>query len=153
VFHLFKEGWRKGPQNSAGASDRFAAGTLAPETFREVEARRLAVCLAPAPPGLERKWQRTFRYLDRIIHECRGRHVSIACVLIPDEFQVSATVLARALETGQIDARQLDLERPQCRLLSFFAERGVPCLDLLPSFKDVSGTYAPCNTHWNVRGN
>jgi hypothetical protein len=153
VFLLLRERWRKGQENRAGASDRFAAGTLAPATFCEVEARRLAVCLDPSPPGLERKWQRTLNYLDRIVSDCRERHISVACVLIPDELQANPNVLAEALDTAQIDARRLDLEKPQRRLVSFLAERGVPCLDLLPTFKGVSSTYAPRNTHWSVLGN
>jgi hypothetical protein len=152
-FHLLKERWRRSQEDGAGVSDRYAAGRLSPATFDEVEARRLAVCLDPAPPGLERKWQRTFSYLNRIVTACRGQRVLIACVLIPDEFQVNPMVLEGALRTAQIDARRVDLEGPQRRLLSFLAERGVPCLDLLPSFKGVSSTYAPRNTHWNVYGN
>jgi hypothetical protein len=150
AFHLFKERWRKGQETG---SDRFTAGTLAPATFWEVEARRLAVCLDPAPPGLERKWQRAFGYLDRLIRDCRGRQVAIACVLIPDELQVNPIVLAEALHTARIDASRLELERPQRRLLSFLTERQVPCLDLLPSFQGSSNTYALRNTHWNVFGN
>jgi hypothetical protein len=38
-------------------------------------------------------------------------------------------------------------------LRAFFAERDVPCLDLLPTFAGVSDAYAVHDTHWNVRGN
>ena len=48
---------------------------------------------------------------------------------------------------------ELDLERPQRRLTSFFSEREVSCLDLLPDFHGRVDTYAPRDTHWNVAGN
>lgn len=152
-LRLLKERWRRGDEGQRSIEDRLTAGALAPATFREVEARRLAVCLDPEPPGLERKWQRALGYLDRIVTDCQRQHVPVACVLIPDEFQVNPNVLADALQGTQTDVHSVDLERPQRRLLAFFAERRVPCLDLLPTFQEVPNTYQPRDTHWNVHGN
>jgi lysophospholipase L1-like esterase len=126
---------------------------MSPETFREVEARRLAVCVKEPSPALEKKWQRTLEDLERIIAGCRQRGVPVAVVLIPDEFQVNAAVLGAALQEAGLAREQIDLDLPQRRLLEFFAQRGVPCLDLLPAFRTVPDTYAPRDTHWNVRGN
>jgi hypothetical protein len=150
---LLQERWRQSPGDPVSGSDRLTAGRLSAETFREVEARRLAVCLKDPPQGLEKKWARALAYLDRIIRECRRRELPVAFVLIPDEFQVNRAVLAEALRAGGLQADAVDLRLPQCRLLAFFAERGVPCLDLWAAFARVPETYAPRDTHWNIRGN
>lgn len=150
---LWRERRRRDEEGAESITDRFTAGALAPTTFREVEARRLAVCLDLAPAGLERKWQRALGYLGRMVSDCQHQRVPLACILIPDEFQVNPSALGEALDVAQIDGGLLDLQKPQRRLLAFFAERNVPCLDLLPSFKGVAETYAPRNTHWNLRGN
>jgi hypothetical protein len=150
---FWMERQRKQDEGTASSSDRYSQGTLSSTTFREIEARRLAVCLDPAPVGLEKKWQRALGYLDRIVRTCRQQGVPLAAVLIPDEFQVNPNVREEAAEAAHIDMYLLDLEKPQRRLVGFFAGRGVPCIDLLPSFQGVPDTYAPRNTHWNVRGN
>jgi hypothetical protein len=150
---LIREQRRMEPSHAeAPAAERLAPG-LSDESFREVEARRLAVCLNPAPPALERKWRRTLGYLDQIITDCRQHQVPVAVVLIPDEFQVNPAVLAEALPQAYLDRNALDLTGPQRRLVEFCARRGVPCLDLLPAFAAVEDTYAPRDTHWNIRGN
>ncbi len=79
--------------------------------------------------------------------------MAVAFILIPDEFQVNPRVMAEALEPAQLDRGNIDIELPQRRLVAFFAARGVSCLDLLPFFKETPDTYAPRDTHWNIRGN
>jgi lysophospholipase L1-like esterase len=135
-----------------GPPDRLRPA-LTPATFRAVEARRLAVCLQPAPPGLEKKWQRALAHLAAIVRECRQRQVPLAVVLIPDEFQVNPAVLAQAVSDTGIAPAAVDVPLPQRRLRAAFAQHGVPCLDLLEHFAGVPDTYAPNDTHWNVAGN
>jgi hypothetical protein len=134
-------------------AQRLAEGVLSVEEFRKVEARRLAVCLKTAPPGLEKKWQQALAALEQIVDDCRKHQVPLAAVLIPDEYQVSPNVLAGALATAGVDAGAVDLALPQERLLNFFGAHDVPCLDLRPAFLGVHDTYALRNTHWNERGN
>jgi hypothetical protein len=129
------------------------AGVLSEENFREVEARRLAVCLRDPSGSLEKNWRRSLGWLQDIVDECHAHQVPLAVVLIPDEFQVNLTVLDKALTVAPWQREELELELPQRRLAAFFAGRGVPCLDLLPSFRGVPDTYAVRDTHWNVRGN
>lgn len=138
---------------AAAGGDRRLDGALSEATFREVEGRRLAVCLNPPSPSLEKKWTRALGSLEEIRMACAERHVPLAVVLIPDEFQVNPVVRAEALAAAGFDARQLDWMCPQRRLQTFFDERQVPCLDLLPRFAAESDTYAPRDTHWNRRGN
>ncbi len=158
VYLLCERGWRLARENARRereptAPQRLAAPPLSEATYREVEARRLAVCLGPPSAALEKKWQRALGYLDALVAECRRREVEVAFVLIPDEFQVNPAVLAQALRDVRANRAALDLDLPQRRLRDFCAGRGVPCLDLLDAFRGLPDTYAPCDTHWNVRGN
>src|SRR4029077_15904016 len=120
---------------------------------REVEARRLAVCLKIPPPELEKKWQHALADFDRIVQASKEHGVPVAFVLIPDEFQVNADVLDDAMRAAPLDPSLLDLDFPQRRLTAFFAAREVQCLDLMPAFHSVSDTYALRDTHWNACGN
>jgi hypothetical protein len=150
---LMRERWRQGMQDPEGFVDRLTAGAMSEETFREVEARRLAVCQVPPSADIQKKWQRSLSYLDRIVQACRRKGVPAAFVLIPDEFQVNRAVLAAARTDRHIDEDSIDVELPQRRLYAFLAQRGAACLDLLDAFQGAGDTYAPRDTHWNVRGN
>jgi hypothetical protein len=154
-WRLARERWWRSGETSRTGPARLAGATagLSEESFREVEARRLEVCLHPPPPALERKWQRALDDLQAIIDDCREHDVPLRFVLIPDEFQVNPVVLADALPAATVDPHGLDLVWPQRRLLAFCAEREVACLDLMPAFAGVPDTYAPHDTHWNVHGN
>ena len=159
LYLLCQRGWRiawasGSPEMTVpNASNRCTSPPLSPQAYREVEARRLAICFHSPPRGLEKKWERTFAYLAGVVQECKGHDVPLAVVLIPDEFQVNPAVLTDALAEARIATSVVDLELPQRRLSAFFGDRGVPCLDLLPAFGHARDLYAPFDTHWNVRGN
>jgi hypothetical protein len=160
LYLLLTRGWRLarerwGHQQSVPetSADRSRQPGLSEDAFREVEARRLTVCVSPPPPALEKKWRQALGYLDDLIADCRWHGVPVGFVLIPDEFQVNPAVLAEAVGTAGVVRSALDLALPQRRLACFCAERRVPCLDLLPRFTGASNTYAPRDTHWNARGN
>jgi hypothetical protein len=149
---LMREHWREDRSAAlAPPGARRLAPGLSPATFREVEARRLAVCR----PGttLEKKWRSALAHLDRIINDCRRRRVPAGFVLIPDEFQVNPGVLADALHDARLARDDIDLTLPQRRFQDFFAERRAPCLDLLPLLQAHPDTYTPHDTHWNAEGN
>ncbi len=156
LYLLTTRAWRlvreRSRQENVAHVDRLSATALSPETYREVEARRLTVCQHPVPANVEKKWQRALMHFDEIIAECRNREVPLAVVLIPDEFQVSAEVLTTALQYAGLSTADIDLDAPQKRLLRWFGERNTPVIDLLPHFRE-RGLYAPCDTHWNVEGN
>ncbi len=144
--------WQERPPPAAGPTDRLRPALL-PATFRAIEARRLAICVRPPTPAVEKQWQRALGHLDALVRDVRRRNVPLAVVLIPDEFQVNPAVLSQALADAAVEPTAVDVQFPQRRLMAFFAERGVPCLDLLPHFAGVPGTYMPHDTHWNVAGN
>jgi GDSL-like Lipase/Acylhydrolase family len=159
LYAFLHRGWRMLREQSrqsrcnAEPADRIRTTGLSPETFREIEGRRLAICLAEPSPSLEKKWRRALGYLEQMIEDCRCRQAPIAIVLIPDEFQVNPGVLAEALDAARLSRSDVDLALPQRRLRAFCAERDVPCLDLLPIFAGKTDTYAPRDTHWNKQGN
>ncbi len=133
--------------------NRLAAPPLSPEVFRAVEARCLAVCIKNAPTSLERQWRRALADLEGIVQACQDRGVTLAVVLIPDEFQVNNAVLQDAMSDAGVTPEELDRDGPQRRLQALFAQRQVRCLDLLPALRQEPATYAPLDTHWNIAGN
>jgi hypothetical protein len=141
------------PKRAPSPFSRLTAGRMSPATFLEVEQRRLSVCGTDSLPTVEKKWQHALLHLERLIDDCHRHRVPLACVLIPDEFQVNAELLRDVLSAIAIEPDRVDLHLPQRRLLSFFAERDVPCLDLLPAFAGVRDAYTPRDTHWNEKGN
>jgi hypothetical protein len=160
LYLLVQRGWRLLREQVRGAGglgtrapEGLARRGLSPQTFREVEARRLAVCVKEPSPAMDKKWQRTLHELGRIVAACRQHGTRVAVVLIPDEFQVNAAVLQDALQEAGLTPGQIDLDLPQRRLREFFDQQAVACLDLLPAFRGVPDTYAPRDTHWNVAGN
>jgi hypothetical protein len=100
-----------------------------------------------------KKWQQALFHLEGIIGDCQMHQVPVGFILIPDEFQVNLSVLNLALEGANLNTQDVDLDLPQRRLQKFCEGRNMPCLDLLRFFRDVPETYAPHDTHWNVRGN
>jgi hypothetical protein len=150
---LLREAYRLKAVKSGETGDRLSAGQMSPARFLEVEQRRLAICCRSAVSDLEKKWQRALSRLDRIVVDCQKRHVPVAFVLIPDEFQVNPGLLQEVLGAGGPAAADIDLALPQRRLTAFFAERAVPCLDLMPVFAGTTDNYAPRDTHWNEHGN
>jgi hypothetical protein len=154
---LLVENWRRSEDdlkaNEEPENENGAQSALSLQTFREVEARRLAICSQPTPPDLEMKWQRAESYLDHIVADCRKHKVGVAFVSIPDQFQVDPKVLDDALKDSHLDREAIDIESPQRRLSAFFSRRGVACLDLLPAFRHAADAYTPHDTHWNIKGN
>ncbi|HEV8113537.1 MAG TPA: hypothetical protein VGR31_12245 [Planctomycetota bacterium] len=82
----------------------------------------------------------------------------LAVMLIPDEFQVDDPLWAQIERSAP--AERFDRDRAQTLLLPWFAEQGIPCLDLLPLARAVPPLedgqrhlYKLRDTHFNVRGN
>ena len=88
-----------------------------------------------------------------------ARGVPLAVVVQPSHPQVSRAIREEGARSGGIDPATLDVAIPQRRFAAFFAERGVPALDLLPAFeraardRDPDDFYLNNDTHWSVAGN
>jgi hypothetical protein len=160
LYVFLQRGWRLAREHGRKTSPsgylspgRVGTASLSHETFREIESRRLSVCVAPPSAALQKKWRRALASLEQIIADCRQRKVRLAVVLIPDEFQINPTVRADAIRDAKVILTSVDVGLPQRRLVAFFGKHDVSCLDLLPVFEQVPETYAPNDTHWNIRGN
>ncbi|MFN0006499.1 MAG: hypothetical protein ACKVXR_01225 [Planctomycetota bacterium] len=126
--------------------------TLSVERFAYVETTRAEITL-PEKAGEFRE------ALDelRLIRETAGT-VPIACLLIPDEFQVEEA-LWRDVEWAGI-AQRAERDLPQRIVGSWLDEHGIPYVDLLPLLRAAPPledgsrhVYHVRDTHWNARGN
>lgn len=111
------------------------------------------VCRTDAT-AIYRGIQDVLRAMDRV----RGK-VPLLVALLPDEFQVEDEPWNESFAAEE-DRELLDRTQPQRLLLQWLEELGIPCLDLLPVFREVppleDGSrhlYHLRDTHFNVRGN
>jgi hypothetical protein len=135
----------------------------APVTTRENylgDIRREIALFQKSPTSeTQRAWFDSLATLGRIVDACRGHGVELAVVVQPSHPQVSHAILEEGARGGGIDPDALDVTIPQRRLAAFFAERGVPTLDLLPAFeratrdRDPDDFYLKNDPHWSVAGN
>jgi len=99
-------------------------------------------------------YPRIFGYLEDML--AAAGDVPLAFTLIPDEFQVEDSVWELVQSGTEVP---LIRERPQQVLTAWFAERGIPVLDHLPSQRAQAPLadgdrhlYHLRDTHWNSRG-
>jgi hypothetical protein len=96
-------------------------------------------------PELERGWVETLSTLGRIDATVRSRGAKFAIVLIPFYDQVASTIYGPGSTK----------EKPQRRILSFCAQTGIACLDLLPALRNggqPETLYYLKDGHWTARG-
>ncbi len=129
------------------------------ERYLATVRRELAFFREPGGAAVARAWFDSLTGLARIIALCRDRGVPLAVVVSPSHPQVSRALLAEGARRAGLEPAALDVAIPQRRLSAFFAERGVPMLDLLPAFehaareRDPDDFYLRNDTHWSVPGN
>ena len=128
--------------------------TFAASSYLELEQKRaLSACYLIAR---DNAWRQPFFGLIEQMIEAAG-DVPVFFVLIPDEFQVEDRLwqaIARATPAA------LDRDLPQRILKTWFAQRKVACVDLLPHRRAVPvgkdgrrACYHLQDTHFNRRGN
>jgi hypothetical protein len=142
--------WSVSHQPTAPATPSPEAATFDEASFLDVERDRIALCRRAPDAKTQRAWQVTLSILGHIADET-GPALRVA--IIPDEYQVNDALFATLAAGHESD---FDREDPQRRLAAWCAERGVPCLDLLPALREAERdehTYKPRDTHWNARGN
>ena len=143
-FAVMKERLRKRADSAGGA--------FSEATFLEIEKNRLRVCRR----GSEAEWQKIVEWLDGIREEARRIGASYAMVVHPDQFQVETVLRERIYDRFGLDPADYDLGLPQQFLHDYCEQRGIPCVDLLPTFRangQHGGLYETYNTHYNDRGN
>ena len=143
---------------AAGAPDLETPITTR-ERYLESVRRELAFFRENGSRATARAWYDSLAGLAQIADRCRERGVPLAVVVSPSHPQVSRAILEEGARSAGIDPAGLDVAVPQHRLAAFFAERGVPMLDLLPAFgraaqhSDPDGFYLKNDPHWSVSGN
>lgn len=124
-------------------------GTMSVETFLAIERRRAEFFRAPDGDPL---YERFFAALGALLDAAGD--LPVACLLIPDEFQIEDELWA------SVGSQVEDRDRPQRLISAWLATRRVPLLDLLPVLRAVAPSadgrrhlYHLRDTHWNRRGN
>jgi hypothetical protein len=123
-------------QAAAGSFDSQRAGDY--ESYLRLTSRRLSVCRTPIEPAMKAHWRDTTEQLQRTVAACRERQLTLGIVLVPGDFQISATLCAAASRRAGLEPRQLDLELPQRRLAGFAQQHGLPLIDLTPHLRAAS---------------
>ena len=103
--------------------------------------------------ALVRNLRSFFAELDRAVADTDA---SLVVMLIPDEFQVDASVRQQLLERHDYPEERLRIALPQRRLTTLLDNHGIPSLDLLGAFQEratAARLYRPRDTHWNGAGN
>lgn len=124
------------------------------EEFLNRASQRLVVCRTPLDETMRARWDEALHHLDDLVSQCARRHLPVALVLVPGEFQVNRHLCERLQRRAGYEPNHLDLEMPQRRLAAFAHHREVPVLDLLPHLRAADETlYERHATDWNETGN
>ncbi|MHC5211602.1 MAG: SGNH/GDSL hydrolase family protein [Planctomycetota bacterium] len=122
----------------------------------DIEGRALAICARGDEERFERLLAHVGRVLEALRDEVHAAGARLAVVVIPARYQVNpddlADVVAR-LGQGEDD---YDIDRLQRGLLPVLGRAGIPCVDLLPGFREAAASkalYTVGDTHWSVEGN
>jgi hypothetical protein len=125
-----------------------------PELFDSIEQAR-AYAITDSGPDAEVHYNFFFREFESLRRAAGS--TPLAVVLIPDEYQVEDELWERIRHGGPGPLKRF---QPQERLVPWFAQQGVPCLDLLPILRaeprESDGDrhlYHVRDTHFNRRGN
>ncbi|MBI2827515.1 MAG: hypothetical protein HYX69_22800 [Planctomycetia bacterium] len=96
---------------------------------------RLAACRTPTRACVEQGWSDALHRLATLAARCHADRVTLALVVMPEEFQVNASLCAAVARRAGCDLEELDLELPQRRMVRFAHEHAVESLDLLACFR------------------
>jgi hypothetical protein len=155
----FRDITQTAPPAGGGSAAELAGPIMTRERYLEAVRGDLPFFTPASAPRIQLAYRDTLAGLARIEAACRARGVPLVAVISPSHAQVSPRMLAEAAHSSGIDPATLDVAIPQRRLAAFFAERGIPALDLLPAFQraaresDPDGFYLNSDTHWSVAGN
>ncbi len=106
-------------------------------------------------PSLKEAWDLTSQELRGIVADARNAGARTLVVVIPDEVQVDAKKRAELCRRFGFDEKDYDLDQPQRSVKAICDAAGVPCVDVLPAFREKGsegGLYFDLDTHWNAKG-
>ena len=123
--------------------------------FVRIEAERMSLCLKDEEWKLGFRFDRVARFLKAMDSEITVTGARFVILIIPDEYQVNDTLMRRVARFSGRSEDDFDLTAPQRRLMAFCTDRGIECIDLLPTFRQEDGGrhfYLRRDTHWNRAG-
>ncbi|MBI1851645.1 MAG: SGNH/GDSL hydrolase family protein [Planctomycetes bacterium] len=125
--------------------------------YIDLESDRLKVCEVKPPRAVRDGWERTQSLLRRLRDVLQRDGIEFVVLVIPDEFQVDATLFRSIVDAKGIRAESVDVDLPQRRLREFGARENIEMIDVLPEMRERTEKgerlYIPENTHWNESGN
>jgi hypothetical protein len=130
--------------------------TFDERTFERIERDRLLVFAGPDQARFDQLFHDAAAVIERLARDVERTSAPFVMLVIPDQAQTDPALLERLLPTLPIPAGALDIDRPQRWLATYFGERGIPYLDLLPRFREAPAEpplYKLRDTHWSASGN
>jgi hypothetical protein len=128
---------------------REEVGVLAREELLRIEFRVMVHALLRYPyyPAPEERWK------EAVEIRMGAKYVM---VIHPDQVQVDAALFRELCEMGGVSSDMFETDLPQRFLLDYCRARNIPCIDLLPAFRERSRRtrlYSFGDTHYNEEGN
>ncbi|HEY5312415.1 MAG TPA: hypothetical protein VIK18_07835 [Pirellulales bacterium] len=105
------------------------------EAYLRLVSDRLLLCRTPLNTSAQQRWNELLGQLDRLATQCRQKHVALALVVVPADYQISPQTCQAAGRRIGCEADQFDLQLPQRRLIAFADEHDALVIDLLPHFR------------------
>lgn len=130
-----------------------AVGSFSRDEFLRIERGRLEICRVNRPQDT---LLAITNVLDAIRAEVLRMDAEHVMIIHPDQYQVETNLLREICEEYHLNAEDYDLGKPQRLIAQYCADRGIPCMDLLPVFREHGaggGLYLLRNTHYNAEGN
>lgn len=148
-----RENWQRKREQKDGVTK--SLGTYSMERFLQIQYGRMIGWGRHTKKDAERR-SRIFPVLDAIRSKVERSGSRYVIVIHPDQTQVDERLREEIVERFDVDEAEFDYKLPQKLLRSYCTENGIPCLDLLPSFraKGRNGDlYLLRDTHYNEAGN
>jgi hypothetical protein len=115
--------------------------------------KQLDACRVPESATRKDQWRAAAEHLDHVINQCCRRDIELALVVVPADFQLSASLRDALVRRSGGQASEYDFELPQRRWARFAHERGVAVLDLLPSLRAArASVYLPDAADFSQQG-
>jgi hypothetical protein len=126
------------------------------ERLMQVQAQRARLCDRSDHEAFVHLFSRVAVVVEDFRDEVEAAGVDFHVVVIPDRFQINVEERAEIFARLDMRDEDFDWDKPQRAFRSFFENKGISYLDLLPAFREASRRepmYATDNTHWNIAGN
>lgn len=130
------------------------------QNFARRQGERIAIYAPPAreAPHIKVAYDAMDVCLARVKTWCDNRGVHLAVAILPDVVQVEDTLQAQVAAFAGIPPEAAQWDRPQAAIRNWCASQSVPCVDLLPPFREAGNAggdeslYLVADSHFNARG-